>query len=98
SLGSSTHFFRRLKLGDSAEAQVRPQSVSSVFKELNMSINGLIEEGEAFSRLHEGAARTRVDVLVIGGGQAGLSAGYYLKQPGGGFGIVVANTRAGDAG
>mgnify|MGYP001488259190 CR=1 FL=1 len=47
-----------------------------------MSINGLIEEGEAFSRLHEETARTRVDVLVIGGGQAGLSVGYHLKQLG----------------
>ena len=62
-----------------------------------MSIHGLIEEGAAFSRLHEGAARTRVDVLVIGAGQAGLSVGYHLKKLGLSFVIVDAHDRIGDA-
>jgi putative flavoprotein involved in K+ transport len=38
-----------------------------------------------------------IDTLVIGGGQAGLSVGYYLKQRGIPFLIVDANERIGDA-
>ena len=62
-----------------------------------MSIQGLIEEGEAFSRLRESSTKTRVDVLVIGGGQAGLSVGYHLKKLGLSFVIVDAHHRIGDA-
>ena len=62
-----------------------------------MSIQGLVEEGEAFNRLHEGLTKTRVDVLVIGGGQAGLSVGYHLKNLGLSFVIVDASRRIGDA-
>jgi putative flavoprotein involved in K+ transport len=62
-----------------------------------MNINGLIEEGEAFNRLQAGPATTRVNVLVIGGGQAGLSVGYHLKQRGIDFAIVDAQARIGDA-
>src|SRR5690348_11297794 len=62
-----------------------------------MSIQGLIEEGEAFSRLHEATTRTRLDVLVIGGGQAGLSVGYHLKRLGLRFLIVDARDHIGDA-
>ncbi|HEX5070615.1 MAG TPA: FAD-dependent oxidoreductase [Vicinamibacterales bacterium] len=62
-----------------------------------MSVDGLIEEGEAFRRLHHAARRTRVDVLVIGGGQAGLSVGYHLKQHGLSFVIVDAQERIGGA-
>ena len=45
-------------------------------------IEGLIEEGEAFSRLQETTRRERVPVVVIGGGQSGLSVGYHLKKLG----------------
>lgn len=38
----------------------------------------------------------RIDTLVIGGGQAGLSAGYHLKQRGIPFLIVDADARIGD--
>jgi putative flavoprotein involved in K+ transport len=37
-----------------------------------------------------------LDTAVIGGGQAGLSAGYYLKQLGRPFAILDADTRLGD--
>jgi|KBSMisStandDraft_5_1062788.scaffolds.fasta_scaffold01849_1 putative flavoprotein involved in K+ transport len=40
---------------------------------------------------------TRVQTLVIGGGQAGLSVGYYLQKQGSPFLIVDANQRVGDA-
>jgi putative flavoprotein involved in K+ transport len=61
------------------------------------SIEGLIEEGEAFSRLQEGVRRERVDVIVIGAGQAGLSVGYHLKKLGLEFRILDANARVGDS-
>ena len=39
----------------------------------------------------------RYDTVVIGGGQAGLTAGYYLSQQRGSFLILDANDRVGDA-
>ena len=60
-------------------------------------VAGLIEEGEAFTRLREAAVRQRVHVLVIGAGQAGLSVGHYLKKLGVDFLILDANARVGDS-
>src|SRR5688572_23492800 len=37
------------------------------------------------------------DTIIIGGGQAGLSTGYYLKRQGRDFVILDANDRIGDA-
>ena len=37
------------------------------------------------------------DVIVIGGGQAGLSVGYHLKRSAVRFTILDANARVGDA-
>src|SRR5512132_1173150 len=42
----------------------------------------------------DGAVET-FDTIVIGGGQAGLSLGYYLKKNGGSFVILDANERIG---
>jgi putative flavoprotein involved in K+ transport len=39
----------------------------------------------------------RFDMIVIGGGQAGLAAGYHLTRAGSSFLIVDANQRSGDA-
>ena len=39
----------------------------------------------------------RLDAIVIGGGQAGLSVGYYLARQGRSFVILDANTRTGDS-
>jgi putative flavoprotein involved in K+ transport len=58
-----------------------------------------IESGEAFRRLggiESPAARERYDVVVIGGGQAGLSVGYYLRKRGLRFVILDASARVGD--
>ena len=41
-------------------------------------------------------ALNRFDTIVIGGGQSGLAAGYYLNRAGGSFLIVDANQRSGD--
>jgi len=60
-------------------------------------IEGLIEEGEAFNTLRNETERKRVDVLVVGAGQAGLSVGYHLKRLGLEFIIVDANARVGDS-
>lgn len=60
-------------------------------------IEGLIEEGEAFNTLRKDAQRERVDVLVVGAGQAGLSVGYYLRKLGLEFVIADANARVGDS-
>jgi putative flavoprotein involved in K+ transport len=61
------------------------------------TLEGLIEEGEAFRRVSGERRRTRVDVVVIGGGQAGLSVGHHLQKIGLNFVIVDANARIGDA-
>ena len=56
--------------------------------------------GEAFRRLgglESPAVRERYDVVVIGGGQAGLSVGYYLRKRGLRFLILDASERIGDA-
>jgi putative flavoprotein involved in K+ transport len=60
-------------------------------------VEGLIEEGEAFRRLSATARRKRHDVIVIGGGQAGLSVGYHLQRLGLDFVILDASPRVGDA-
>lgn len=64
----------------------------------------LIEEGAASITLAErqatpsaAANRESFDVIVIGGGQAGLSVGYYLAQAGIRFVILDAHDRVGDA-
>ena len=38
----------------------------------------------------------RIDTVVIGAGQAGLSAGYYLKKSGRSFVLLDASPRVGD--
>jgi putative flavoprotein involved in K+ transport len=45
----------------------------------------------------EMAASEQYDTIVIGGGQAGLAAGYFLKQAGRSFAILDDNERVGDA-
>jgi putative flavoprotein involved in K+ transport len=69
----------------------------------------LLEEGTAFAELaalghqHEDRIRTSVpveerhEVIVIGGGQAGLSVGYHLQRQGVPFVILDARSRIGDA-
>jgi putative flavoprotein involved in K+ transport len=61
------------------------------------TVEGLIEEGEAFRRLTTQPRRERFDVIVIGAGQAGLSVGYHLKKLGLNFVILDANRRIGDS-
>jgi putative flavoprotein involved in K+ transport len=58
----------------------------------------LIEEGEAFRELTGLAAGAgpRLDVIVIGAGQAGLSVGYHLARRGLRFVILDGNARIGD--
>ena len=78
----------------------------------NHQTERFIEEGQAFMELSglarpkapaTGATqrvpreRERFDVIVIGGGQAGLSVGYYLAQRGLRFVILDANERIGDS-
>jgi len=63
----------------------------------------LIEEGSASQQPAQRAAvpaipsRERFDVVVIGGGQAGLSVGYHLARSGVNFAILDAHHRIGDA-
>jgi putative flavoprotein involved in K+ transport len=63
----------------------------------------LVEEGQALRALLEKLERDRtkaperVEVVVIGAGQAGLSVGYHLKRRGVPFVILDANARVGDA-
>lgn len=72
----------------------------STTKESAIAVEPFIESGEAFRRLgglESTAARDRYDVIVIGGGQAGLSVGYYLRKQGLKFVILDASARIGDA-
>jgi putative flavoprotein involved in K+ transport len=65
--------------------------------------HAFVEEGAAFDALNKpgaaqiSAAVTRRPVIVIGGGQAGLSVGYHLKSLGVDFLILDASARIGDA-
>jgi putative flavoprotein involved in K+ transport len=66
----------------------------------------LIEEGAAFEQLTRGNGvppashapqAERFDVIVIGGGQAGLSVGYHLARRGLSFVILEGHPRVGDS-
>lgn len=57
--------------------------------------DGPIEDGGAFRRM-TGEAPKRLDVVVIGGGQAGLSVGYHLKKLDLEFVILDGHARTGD--
>lgn len=59
----------------------------------------LIEPGEAYRKLAggDGSPAERLDVIVIGAGQAGLAVGYYLKRSGLRFVILDGNARVGDS-
>jgi putative flavoprotein involved in K+ transport len=62
-------------------------------------VEPFIESGEAFRRLGglgSAARLDRYDVVVIGGGQAGLAVGYYLRKRGLRFVILDASARIGD--
>jgi putative flavoprotein involved in K+ transport len=60
------------------------------------AVEALVEEGEAFRRL-SGRLQPRFDVIVVGGGQSGLSVGYHLKKLGLNFVILDASARVGDS-
>jgi putative flavoprotein involved in K+ transport len=47
--------------------------------------------------MHKGGDRERFHTIIVGGGQAGLSVGYFLAQRGMPFVILDANPRIGDA-
>jgi putative flavoprotein involved in K+ transport len=63
----------------------------------------LIEEGTASIQLathaprEAGTRREAFDVVIVGGGQAGLSVGYHLARAGARFVILDAHERVGDA-
>jgi putative flavoprotein involved in K+ transport len=60
----------------------------------------LVDEGAAFARVTRRevpAPGKPLDVIVIGGGQAGLSVGYHLRKRGLRFAIVDASERVGDS-
>jgi putative flavoprotein involved in K+ transport len=64
--------------------------------------NSFVEPGETYRKLSrlsaaKPAAGERYDVVVIGGGQAGLSVGYHLAKRGLKFVILDAHARIGDA-
>jgi putative flavoprotein involved in K+ transport len=59
----------------------------------------LIDEGQALREiapLHPRGRAERVDVVVVGSGQAGLAVGYHLRRSGKRFVILEAGARVGD--
>jgi putative flavoprotein involved in K+ transport len=70
---------------------------------LRSTAERLVEPGSAFAELNDIGGdgrlrgRERYDVVVIGGGQAGLSVGYHLRGRGLRFVILDAGGRVGDA-
>lgn len=56
-----------------------------------------IEEGTASMQLTRRRPHPAYDVIVIGGGQAGLSVGYHLARTGARFLILESNARIGDS-
>jgi putative flavoprotein involved in K+ transport len=64
-----------------------------------LQLGHLVEEGAAFEALtrERNESPERFEVVVIGGGQAGLAAGYHLAKTGVRFVILDAAHRTGDA-
>lgn len=59
-------------------------------------MNAVVQLESYFEAARHAAQPERYDVIVIGGGQAGLSVGYYLKRRGLRFAILDASERVGD--
>ncbi|HVY32454.1 MAG TPA: FAD-dependent oxidoreductase [Polyangiaceae bacterium] len=59
-------------------------------------MNAAVQLHRYFEPAHTAAEPERYDVIVIGGGQAGLSVGYYLRRRGLDFAILDASERVGD--
>jgi putative flavoprotein involved in K+ transport len=60
-------------------------------------MNAVVQLDSYFEAARYAAPPERYDVIVIGGGQAGLSVGYYLARKGLRFAILDASERVGDA-
>jgi putative flavoprotein involved in K+ transport len=78
----------------------RKQETSPIAAAAAVDAASFVEEGEAFRALVGGprpAPRERLDVVVIGGGQAGLATGYYLARRNLRFVVLDASPRVGDA-
>jgi putative flavoprotein involved in K+ transport len=111
-MGETTHAPIPLKLGDSAEVGRFPNSYRGSRKRGAMDNRNtqatptraapLVEPGDAFMQLEGrrttgGGGGERLDVIVIGAGQAGLVTGYHLKRRGLRFVILDGGERVGDA-
>jgi putative flavoprotein involved in K+ transport len=58
---------------------------------------GILSVEPSFSWQKGGWQLTKFDSIIIGGGQAGLAIGYYLKQQGVHFAILDSCNRTGDS-
>src|SRR6266496_6855351 len=106
-MGETTHrpaakiggSFRSRRSSSSVRCLPGGDVMTTTAKEASAAIEPYLEPGEAFRRLgglESPAVRERYDVVVIGGGQAGLSVGYYLRKRGLRFLILDASERVGD--
>jgi putative flavoprotein involved in K+ transport len=90
-------------MGSPPEAPLSPNApccLRTLETEDDMERTMLVEEGQALQGIALGQARRApepLDVVVVGGGQAGLSVGYHLQRRGLRFVILEADARIGDA-
>src|SRR5882724_13073634 len=73
--------------------RLRPNVVVKVIREWRNDM--ATQEAAIDSRSDAVASTEEFETIVIGGGQAGLSVGYYLKKHGGSFVILDANDQIG---
>ena len=100
-----SNIFSKLNLSSRAAANaytfkhqlVRGKPTSEIPTTAVASVHTSVDAERASTSYHVAMESERIETLVIGGGQAGLSVGYHLAKRGRPFLILDANQRIGDS-